>query len=59
MYYIVETTFSNVFNYRMLIILGIFNLQVVSFLQKWGSKPICPEEQSEGIAVESQMCHIK
>ena len=36
-----------------------FYLQVASSPKTWGSKPTCPEKQSEGIAVKSQMSQIK
>ena len=35
--------------------LGFFYLQVASSPKTWGSKPTCPEEQSEGIADKSQL----
>ena len=37
---------------NIIIILGFFHLQVASSPQNMGSKPTCPEEQSEGIAVK-------
>ena len=46
-------------NIIIIIILGIFYLQVASSPKTWGSKPTCPEEQLEGIAVKSQMSQIK
>ena len=46
-------------HFIIIIILGIFYLQVASSPKTWGSKPTCPEEPSEGIAVKSQMSQIK
>ena len=43
----------------IIIIIGIFYLQVASSSKIWGLKPTCPEEQSKGIAVKSQMSRIK
>ena len=40
-------------------ILGTFYLQVDSSPKTWDSKPTFLEEQSEGIAVKSQMSQIK
>ena len=43
-------------NYQtIMLILGILYLQVAIAPLNMGSKPTCSEEQSEGIAVESQM----
>ena len=44
---------------NIIVILGIFYLQVASSAKTWGSKPTSPEEQLEGIAVKSQMSQIK
>ena len=45
--------------YIIIIIKNFFYFQVASSPKTWGSKPTCPEEQSEGIAVKSQMSQIK
>ena len=43
-----------------MIILGIFLFKsCYSSSKTWGSKPTCTEEQSEKIAVKSQMSQIK
>ena len=43
----------------LIIIPGIFYVQVASSPKRWGSKPTCPEELSEKIAVKCQMSQIK
>ena len=42
-----------------IILLGIFYLQAARSPKTRGSKPTCPEDQSEGIAVKSKMSQIK
>ena len=42
-----------------MIILGIFFIYKLQAPPKtWGSKPTCPEEQSKGTAIKSQMSQI-
>ena len=51
-YYIFNNNNNNNIRY-------IFYLLVASSPKTWDSKPTCPEEQSEEIAVKSQMSQIK
>ena len=37
----------------IIIIIGVFYLQIASSPKTWGSKLTCPEKQSKGIAVKS------
>ena len=43
----------------LLLLLFIFLFTSCKLLKTWGLKPNCPEEQSEEIAVKSQMSQIK